>query len=71
VAAIINLVVVLKSTGRPVALSNYGARQAKSGVRVQVNAGRTMLRHAFIATTNAVSKACRGTKRTVRTFDIS
>ncbi|MGU7784895.1 phage tail protein [Burkholderia sp. PU8-34] len=45
-----NLVVVLKSTGRPVALINYGARQSKSGVSVQVKAGRTILRHAFIAT---------------------
>lgn len=44
------LVAVLKSTGRPVALINYGARQSKSGVSVQVKAGRTVLRHAFIAT---------------------
>jgi hypothetical protein len=44
------LVVVLKSTGRPVALINYGARQGKNGVSVQVKAGRTVLRHAFIAT---------------------
>jgi hypothetical protein len=45
-----NLVVVLKATGRPIALINYGARSAKSGVSVQVKAGRTILRHAFIAT---------------------
>lgn len=45
-----NLVVVLKSTGRPVALINYGARQGKNGVSVQVKAGRSVLRHAFIAT---------------------
>ncbi|AIO24413.1 phage tail protein [Burkholderia cepacia] len=45
-----NLVVVLKATGRPVALINYGARQGKNGVSVQVKAGRTVLRHAFIAT---------------------
>lgn len=44
------LVVVLKSTGRPVALINYGARQGKNGVSVQVKAGRSVLRHAFIAT---------------------
>ncbi|MBR7961236.1 phage tail protein [Burkholderia vietnamiensis] len=44
------LVAVLKSTGRPVALINYGARQGKNGVSVQVKAGRTVLRHAFIAT---------------------
>lgn len=45
-----NLVVVLKATGRPVALINYGARQGKNGVSIQVKAGRTVLRHAFIAT---------------------
>ncbi|WP_080421235.1 phage tail protein [Burkholderia ubonensis] len=44
-----NLVAVLKSTGRPVALINYSARQGKGGVSVQVKAGRTVLRHAFIA----------------------
>jgi hypothetical protein len=44
------LVVVLKSTGRPVALINYGARQGKSGVSVQVKTSRSVLRHAFIAT---------------------
>ena len=44
------LVVMLKSTGRPIALINYGARQSKSGVSVQVKAGRQVLRHAFIAT---------------------
>ena len=44
------LVVTLKATGRPIALINYGARQGKSGVSVQVKAGRTVLRHAFIAT---------------------
>jgi hypothetical protein len=45
-----NLVAVLKATGRPIALINYGARQGKSGVSVQVKAGRTILRHSFIAT---------------------
>jgi hypothetical protein len=44
------LVAVLRATGRPVALINYGARQGKSGVSVQVKASRTVLRHAFIAT---------------------
>lgn len=44
------LVAVLKSTGRPVALINYSARQGKNGVSVQVKEGRTVLRHAFIAT---------------------
>ncbi|TCK39661.1 minor tail protein Z (GPZ) [Paraburkholderia sp. BL8N3] len=45
-----NLVVVLKATGRPIALINYGARQTKGGVSVQVKSARTMLRHSFIAT---------------------
>lgn len=45
-----NLVVTLKATGRPIALINYGARQGKNGVSVQVKAGRSVLRHAFIAT---------------------
>lgn len=45
-----NLVVILKATGRPIALVNYGARQGKNGVSVQVKTGRTVLRHAFIAT---------------------
>lgn len=44
------LVVTLKATGRPIALINYGARQGKNGVSVQVKAGRSVLRHAFIAT---------------------
>lgn len=44
------LVVVLKATGRPIALINYGARQNKNGVSVQVKTGRTTLRHAFVAT---------------------
>lgn len=44
------LVVMLKSTGRPIALVNYGARQSRSGVSVQVKTGRQVLRHAFIAT---------------------
>ncbi|MBB3256877.1 phage tail protein [Paraburkholderia sp. WP4_3_2] len=44
------LVVTLKATGRPIALINYGARQGKNGVSVQVKTGRQVLRHAFIAT---------------------
>jgi hypothetical protein len=42
------LIVVLKATGAPIGLINYGARQTKSGVSVQVKAGRTILKHAFI-----------------------
>lgn len=45
-----NLVVTLESTGQPTALINYGARQGKGGVSVQVKTGRKVLRHAFIAT---------------------
>lgn len=44
------LVAVLRATGRPIALINYGARQNKGGVSVQVKTGRQVLRHAFIAT---------------------
>lgn len=44
-----NLVVILKATGRPIGLINYGARQGKQGVSVQVKSGRKVLRHAFIA----------------------
>jgi hypothetical protein len=44
------LYVMLKSTGRPIALINYGARPGKNGVSVQVKTGRTVLRHAFVAT---------------------
>lgn len=43
-----NLVVMLKSTGQPIALINYGAHLTKSGVSVQVKGGRQILRHAFI-----------------------
>jgi Prophage minor tail protein Z (GPZ) len=46
----VRLVVMLKATGLPIALINYGARQNKGGVSVQVKAGRQVLRHAFIAT---------------------
>lgn len=44
------LVVMLRATGRPIGLINYGARQNKGGVSVQVKASRQVLRHAFIAT---------------------
>lgn len=44
-----SLVVTLKATGRPIGLINYGARQGKGGVSVQVKSGRKVLRHAFIA----------------------
>ncbi|WP_233872455.1 phage tail protein [Paraburkholderia adhaesiva] len=40
----------LRATGRPVPLIDYGARQTKNGVSVRVKNGRTVLRHAFIAT---------------------
>ena len=45
-----NLVVVLRATGRPIALINFQARQTKSGVSVNVKTGRKVLNHAFIAT---------------------
>lgn len=45
-----NLIVTLRATGRPIGLINYGARQTKSGVSVQVKTGRKVLRHAFVAT---------------------
>lgn len=45
-----NLAVVLKATGRPIALINYDARNGKTGVSVRVKTGRFVLRHAFIAT---------------------
>ncbi len=44
------LVVTLKSTGQPIALVNYSARQNKGGVSVNVKTGRQTLSHAFIAT---------------------
>ena len=43
-----NLAVALTATGRSIAMINYGARQTKSGVSVEVKKGRTILRHAFI-----------------------
>jgi len=45
-----NLVVVLKATGLPIAIINYGARQSKSGISINVKNGRQILGHAFIAT---------------------
>lgn len=45
-----NLVVVLRATGKPIAMINYSARQTKSGVSINVKTGRQTLRHAFIAT---------------------
>lgn len=45
-----NLAVVLRATGRPIALINYDARNGKTGVSVRVKTGRFVLRHAFIAT---------------------
>lgn len=50
------LVVVLRATGKPIALIEYGARQTKSGVSVQVKGGREVLRHAFIATMKSSHK---------------
>jgi Prophage minor tail protein Z (GPZ) len=47
------LVVELVSTGAPIAVIAYGARQTKSGVSIQVKNGRQILRHAFIATTKS------------------
>lgn len=44
-----HLVVTLKSTGEQIKLINYGARQSKSGVSVQVLEGRQVLRHVFLA----------------------
>lgn len=45
-----DLVAVLKATGRPIGLINYGARQTKAGVSVQVKNGRKLIKGAFIAT---------------------
>lgn len=44
------LVAVLKASGRPIGLINYGAREVKSGVSVQVKNGRKIIRGAFKAT---------------------
>jgi hypothetical protein len=40
----------LKANGRPIGLINYGARQTKAGVSVQVKSGRKIIKGAFIAT---------------------
>jgi hypothetical protein len=44
------LTAVIKATGRPIPLSNYGARQNKQGVSVAVLHGRKTIKSAFIAT---------------------
>ncbi|WP_028536640.1 phage tail protein [Paludibacterium yongneupense] len=44
-----NLTAVLTSTGKPIALIDYGARQVGSGVSVAVKNGRKIINHAFIA----------------------
>ncbi len=49
-ASVGNLVVVLRSTGQPIALINYEARQTGSGVSFSVKGVRKTLRHAFIRT---------------------
>ena len=41
---------IVRASGRPVPLINYGARQTRAGVTVQVKAGRKLLKGAFIAT---------------------
>jgi hypothetical protein len=43
------LTAVLTSSGKPIALIDYGAKQTKSGVSVVVKNGRKVLRHAFLA----------------------
>jgi hypothetical protein len=44
------LVATVRATGRPIGLINYGARQTKAGVSVQVKNGRRIINGAFIAT---------------------
>ena len=44
-----NLRAVVRATGRPIPLINYGARQTKAGVSVKVKNGRKIIKHAFIA----------------------
>lgn len=44
------LVAVVRASGRPIGLINYGARQLKTGVSVQVKGGRKVIKGAFIAT---------------------
>lgn len=43
-------VAIVRATGKPIPLINYGARQTKPGVSVAVLHGRKTVRHAFIAT---------------------
>lgn len=49
-------VAIVKATGRPIPLINYGARQTKPGVSVAVLHGRKTVRHAFIATMHSGHK---------------
>ncbi len=44
------LTAVLRSTGQPIPLINYGARQTAKGVSVNVKNGRKVIPHAFVAT---------------------
>lgn len=45
-----DLIAVVKATGKPIGLINYGARQTKAGVSVQVKNGRKVIKGAFVAT---------------------
>jgi hypothetical protein len=45
-----NLVASVVTSGRPIPLIKYGARQVKAGVSVNVLKGRKVIQHAFIAT---------------------
>jgi hypothetical protein len=44
------LTAVIRASGRPIPLINYGAQQNATGVSVAVLNGRKTIRHAFIAT---------------------
>lgn len=45
-----NAVVVIKCSGRPIPLIQFGARETRAGVSVSVKHGRKIIRHAFVAT---------------------
>lgn len=45
-----NLTAAAIASGRPISLINYGAKQAATGVQVNVLKGRKVVSHAFIAT---------------------
>lgn len=45
-----DLKALVRATGRPIPLIQYGARQTKKGVTVNVKNGRKRIAHAFIAT---------------------